>query len=84
MELAALALPTHPTPLTRIPPALAMQQQEAIVAVDAAVQSIQSGDSLRRHNEQFIIRRHAGLVWSWPHFRSAAVSRPRRRPASHE
>jgi hypothetical protein len=36
------------------------------------------------HNEQFIIRRHAGLVWSWPHFRSAAVSRPRRRRASHE
>ena len=34
MELAALALPAHPASLGRVPQAPAMQEQEAIVAMN--------------------------------------------------
>ena len=57
MELAALALPTHPASLGSVPKALAMQQQEAIVAVHAAVQSIQPRDSGGRGGQQLLVLR---------------------------
>ena len=55
VELAAFALPTHPTPLGLVPKALAMQEQETIVAVDAAMQPVQPRDSGGRCAKQLFV-----------------------------
>ena len=57
MELAALALPAHPTPLGAVPKAPAMQQQEAIVAMDAPVQPVQARDAGNRCAKQRLVLR---------------------------
>ena len=45
VKLAALAFPSHPASLGSVPKALAMQQQEPIVAVHAAVHPVQPRDT---------------------------------------
>ena len=52
MQLATLALPAHPRPLTGIPDPAPVEQQKARAAWHRAMLAVELGDAVHRRGEQ--------------------------------
>ena len=55
VELATLALPSHPPSLRRVPQAMAVEQEKAVAAGDRRVACIETGDARARHGQQLAV-----------------------------
>ena len=76
MELAALALPSHPDALRFVPDAAPMQQQEAIGPGGVGIAGVEAGDAGGGHRHQVVVAREPLGMGVRPVGQNGEVDRP--------